>query len=217
MSETTCHAYIAELARPERMTTYDADGTALGATDRFRAACGEVVTMRNSNANRTDLRCFGLRRLAATWPVNSCHVTCPECRRTVRGLLADRADTPEVAALRERIEREIAARRAAGEAAGMVPCGECGQPKRVDDGARFCQRGPCKTSRERKAQARYRVRKRAARLKAELRVDAESTVCPYCGKARMSYQVVTCGARPCRLKRTIAVRRAREAARGRNV
>lgn len=55
--------------------------TTLPAT--FYTVCGEEW----DRDNGSELRCFGLRRLAATWPRNGHRVTCLRCRKRVEACL----------------------------------------------------------------------------------------------------------------------------------
>jgi len=77
---TTAHAYIADLNRERPTNANRAEAVAL------LGVCGAP------ERDGSELRCFGLRRLATVWPAQGHNVTCPACRAEVRRLLAGRSD-----------------------------------------------------------------------------------------------------------------------------
>lgn len=149
----TTHAYIADLSRERREVTHRT-GVSLS-TSAVVAVCG-------AHGSGSELRCFGLRRLAEVWERMGQHVDCSGCRTEVRRLLADHKspaqserlaalerwvaqhplrgsdDTLKAEAQRRRMETR---RRREREARAANPLCACGRPKVKDKaicGAEAC-------------------------------------------------------------------------------
>lgn len=170
----TVHAYIADLNRERREVTHRT-GVSL-TTSAVVAVCGAP------EGTGSELRCFGLRRLATIWPLAGHNVTCPACRAEVRRLLGERTD-PEREARIAALGRWVEAN---------------------PDGART---DTLKAEAQRRRVETQRRKERAARAAAV--PERVQGVCEFCGGEAQAAHDYVCTATACRIKRARATREKR--------
>ena len=166
----TVHAYIADLNRERREVTHRT-GVSL-TTSAVVAVCGAP------EGTGSELRCFGLRRLATIWPLAGHNVTCPACRAEVRRLLGERTDP----------EREA-------RIAALTRWAEVNP-----DGART---DTLKAEAQRRRVETQRRKERAARAAQQVAVRGDPTRCRYCPRELTfegGIRCTTCCGGSCRAK-----------------